>query len=270
MDRISKALEKLDQTDADTAALNSGESAQPQGNANAGHQFHYTQTRSVPVSREVLRQNLVVAGHDPGPFVDAYKVLRTKVLQKMRERGWNALGITSPNALAGKTLTSINLAVSLAMEVNQTVLLVDANLRGPSVHKYFGYEPLFGLNDFLLDNVPIQKILINPKGIERFVILPGKRALFNSSEMLSSPRMAELVDELKKRYPSRIVLFDLPHLATSDALAFAPYVDAVLLVVEEGKTTQDELQHSVEQLQSTPLLGTVLNKVEVDLDSSKA
>ena len=229
----------------------------------AQHRIQYTQTRVLPVSQETLRQQHVIAGQPPSPYVDAYKVLRTRVLQKMRERNWNALAITSPNAQAGKTLAAINLALSLALEVNQTVLLVDANLRDPAVHRYFGFKPDIGLSDYLLDQIPVQQLLINPQGIERFVILPGSRPLPNSSEMLSSPRMVQLVEELKQRYPSRLVIFDLPHLATSDTLAFAPYVDAVLLVVEEGVTTQDELKQAMEHLQATPLLGTVLNKVEM-------
>lgn len=227
--------------------------------------IEYTQTRTVTVSRDYLKSQKVVAGFEPGYFVDSYKVLRTRVLQRMREQGWNTLAVTSPNPGTGKTLTAINLAITLAMEVNQTVLLVDANLRSPTVHKYFGVEPQYGLNDFLLDGVPIDKILFNPKGIGRFVVLPSKRPLLDSSEMLSSPRMAHCVEELKTRYPSRLVIFDLPHLNTSDALAFAPYVDAVLLVVGEGSTEQDDLAAAIEHLGTIPLLGTVLNKADMQM-----
>ena len=256
MERIIRALEK---THAERGIAPSLQS-EPDSLID---QIKYTQTRSLPVSREFLRQQRVIAGYDPNSFVDAYKVLRTKVLHRMREQGWNVLAITSPGPSTGKTVTAINLAISLALEVDQTVLLVDANLRKPSVHKFFGLAPEFGLSDYLLDNVPVQNILLRPKDIRRFVILPGKRPLLDSSEMLSSPRMSQLVEDLKTRYPSRIVLFDLPHLGTADALAFAPYVDAALLVIEEGKTTQDELTHAIEQLQPTPLLGTVLNKAEM-------
>jgi protein-tyrosine kinase len=232
-------------------------------------QIKYTHTRSLPISLDLLHRQRVIVGHQPGPFADAYKILRTKVLQKMREQDWNALAITSPGPNAGKTLTAINLAISLVLEVNQTVLLVDANLRRPSVHRYFGVNPEFGLSDYLLDNVPVQKILFNPKGIDRFVILPGNRPLPDSSEMLSSPRMSKLVDDLKSRYPSRFVLFDLPHLGTADALAFAPHADATLLVIEEGKTGQDELKQAIQHLDTTPILGTVLNKAEISYSGNQ-
>ena len=105
-------------------------------------------------------------------------------------------------------------------------------------------------------------MLFNP-GIERLVVLPAGRPTPNSSELLSSPKMAALVNELKSRYPSRIIVFDLPPmLSTDDALAFSPYVDAALLVVEDGGTTKDELVRAVEMLGDTALLGTVLNKAQ--------
>lgn len=262
MDRIGKALEKILPNQNTIATADYQPHRQESGRT---PRIQYSRTRSVNVSRDLLRQNRIIAGIEPGPFVDAYKILRTKVIQKLREQNWNALAITSPGPNAGKTLTAINLAISLALEVNQTVLLVDANLRNPSIHKFFGIEPAHGLNDFLLDHVSIEDMLINPKGIDRFVILPCKRPLPDSSEMLSSPRMLELVEEVKSRYPSRIVLFDLPHLGTADTMAFAPYVDAALLVLEEGKTTQDELQQAIENLHPKPIIGTVLNKAEASV-----
>lgn len=227
--------------------------------------IQYTRSRVIPVAPDILRRNRVIAGYEPSPFVDAYKVLRTKVLQRMRERGWNSLGVTGPGPGAGSTLTAINLAISVAAEVDQTVLLVDANLRTPSIHRYFGFEPELGLNDYLLDGIGLEQMLVHPNGIERLVILPGTRPLPESSEMLSSPQMIRLVGEMKSRYPSRVVVFDLPHCATADTLAFLPHVDAAVLVLEEGRTTQEEVQHAVAHFQATSLLGTVLNKADIPL-----
>ncbi|MEO5630959.1 MAG: CpsD/CapB family tyrosine-protein kinase [Nitrospiraceae bacterium] len=202
-----------------------------------------------------------MATHDRGPFVDAFKILRTQVMQRLRENNWNVLGVTSPGHGEGKTLTAVNLAVSLAMETTQTVLLVDANLRNPSVHEVFGLDECPGLADYLLDNQPLEDLLVHP-GIGHFVLLPGGRAIFNSTEILTSPKMLALVEELKYRYPSRIVIFDLPPLLhTADVIAFSPYTDALLLVVEEGKTTAEEVQRALSLVKnSRPVLGTVLNK----------
>ncbi len=220
----------------------------------------YTQTKTVKVSRSALREKRVVSGFEAGVFTDANKILCTQVHQRLRENGWNSLAIVSPGENEGKTLTAINLAISLSLEVDHTVLLVDADLRHPGVHAYFGIKQGQGLSDYLTGGASVEELLVNP-GIEHFVLLPGGKPLLNSSEMLGSPKMAELVQELKNRYPTRIVLFDLPPVLTAaDAMAFSPYVDAALLVVEEGKTKQDDVKRAVEMLSSTRIIGTVLNK----------
>lgn len=221
----------------------------------------YTQTRTLDISPAVLRERRVMAAYDKGPFVDAYKILRTQVMHRLRENGWNVLGVTSPGYGEGKTLTAVNLAVSLAMETTQTVLLVDSDLQSPMVHQAFGLADCPGLADYLLDEQPVENLLLHP-GIGRFVLLPGGRAISNSTEILTSPKMVGLVEELKHRYASRVVIFDLPPLLhTADVLAFSPYTDALLIVVEEGKTTGEELQRALALVKnSRPVLGTVLNK----------
>jgi protein-tyrosine kinase len=241
-------------------------STRPQtGKTSGGHVLPrpivYTRTRSLDIPLSVLRQRRVMAAYDKGPFVDAFKILRTQVMQRLREHDWNVLGVTSPGHGEGKTLTAVNLAVSLAMETAQTVLLVDANLRNPSVHEVFGLDDYPGLTEYLLDNELLEDLLVHP-GIGRFVLLPGGRAISNSTEILTSPKMLALVEELKHRYPARIVIFDLPPLLhTADVIAFSPYTDALLLVVEEGKTTAEEVQRALSLVKnSRPVLGTVLNK----------
>jgi capsular exopolysaccharide synthesis family protein len=260
MERIKEALERARQERQQTGgtfgtATSRGAAGMPPS------QITYTQTRHAEVSGEYLRNKRVITGHDPDFFTDAYRILRTQVFQRLRENRWNALAVTSPGFNEGKTLTTINLAISLAMEVNYTVLLVDADLRHPNVHTYFGLEPEFGLSDYLVSDKPLQELLVHPAGIQGLVILPGGKPLINSAEMLNSPKMSRLVEELKTRYPSRIVLFDLPPvLTTADAVAFAPYVDAALLVVEEGKTSTQDAQRATDLLKDTHLIGVVLNK----------
>jgi Mrp family chromosome partitioning ATPase len=139
--------------------------------------------------------------------------------------------------------------------------LVDADLRKPSVHRLFGIDHAKGLADVLLDEEPVEQALIHP-GIGRFVLLPGGRAVPRSAEALTSARMRALVDELKHRYPSRIVLFDLPPVLTSaDVLAFGPFLDALLLVTGEGMTRRHDIEDSMVRLKgAVPILGTVLNQ----------
>lgn len=261
MERIREALERARrEREGGSSSLLAGDK-RSESRVDPGAPITYTQTRTVHVPPRLLYQNRIVSALGAGPFTDAFKILRTRVLRAMRANNWNALAITSPGEHEGKTLTAINLAISIAMEVGQTVLLVDADLRHPSVHQYFGLTPDFGLSDYLLANEAIEDLLIHP-GIAGFVFMPGGRSLQNSSEMLSSPKMSELVRELKARYPARTIIFDLPPaLSAADALAFAPHVDASLLVVEECKTQGDDLERAVEVLQgATNLLGVVLNK----------
>jgi protein-tyrosine kinase len=257
MDRIRTALELYKDL---KGSCSHGESPKRA----AGHApppITYTRTRSLSVPHTVLRGHRVMAAHSKGPFVDAYKILRTQVTQRLRENGWNVVGVTSPGYGEGKTLTAVNLAVSLAMETTQTVLLVDSDLQDPTVHQVFGLKDCLGLVDYLLDDQPVEDLLLHP-GIGRFVLLPGGRAISNSTEILTSPKMVALVEELKHRYPSRVVIFDLPPLLhTADVLAFSPYTDALLMVVEEGKTTGEELRRALTLVKnSRPVLGTVLNK----------
>ena len=258
MERIKQALDKARDK---KQSLNFGEPSALHNNGPRSDQnIEYTETSIVAMHSESLHEKRVVAVDENAPATAAYKVLRTQVLQRLRVNNWNSLAITSPTEGCGKTLTALNLAICLAREVNHTVLLVDMDLRRPKLHTYFPGIPGLGISDYLLKDVELNSILINP-GIDRLVILPGHKSFSSSSETLSSPKMVKLVEELKARYPSRIVLFDLPPvLACDDVIAFAPYVDAALLVVEDGKTQENELKRAVELLDSINILGTVLNK----------
>ena len=223
-------------------------------------EISYTRTRIVATPREVLRENRVIGGLETGPIVDAYKILAIQVKQRLREKNWNALAVISPGEGDGKTLTAINLAICLSLEVDQTVLLVDADLRNPSAHRYLGLPSGKGLSDHFVDDTPLEEILVNP-GLKRLVVLPGGRPLANSSEILGSKKMAKLVQELKSRYPSRIVVFDLPPvLSAADVIAFAPYVDAAVMVVAENCTGREELGRASELLGAISTLGVVLNR----------
>lgn len=228
--------------------------------ANHGLNIVYRETRKVEVPPTALHRNRLLNGMANDEATTAYKLLRTHVLQRMRLNDWQTLAITSPGPGEGKTLTALNLAISLAREVNHTVLLVDLDMRRPTVARYLEHKPLYGLTDYLMGDVPLQQIMITPN-VERLVILPGKEPVMHSSELLSSPKMVRLVKELKERYQSRLILFDMPPLLVADdMLAFAPNIDAVLLVVQEGKTKKDQLKRAVEMLEGIKVLGTVLNQ----------
>lgn len=222
--------------------------------------YNYSVTRTLTVPPQTLIENRLIAQDITDPRARRFQVLRTKVLQQMRKKNWNTLAITSPTPDAGKSMVAANLAVSIALEGNQSVLLVDMDLSKPSIHQYFGFNPEHGIHDYFDGTTSIEDMLVNP-GLDRLVLLPGKRGIINSSEQISSPLVKSLVNELKTRYEARLVIFDLPPVLISDeVLVFLPYVDCSLLVVESGKNRPKEVENALEAVGSNPLLGTVLNK----------
>lgn len=269
MDRIERAMEKA-KLSADKGLANKN---RPRGGRNNSHsklmtrdneKIEYTQTRKNEIARnqDELVQRRVVAHQKYSPDASIFKMLRTKVLKKLRENDWNSFAVTAPTQGVGKSFVSVNLAIAMAMEVNQTVLLVDMDLKYPRINWYLDMDVKVGLRDHLVSEVPISEILVNP-GIERLVVLPGRGEAVGSSEMVSSPKMRELVEDLKSYYQSRIIIFDMPPvLAADDVLASMDYYDALLMVVEEGGNTPAEIKKAMQMVSGTNILGTVLNKSE--------
>lgn len=256
---IDKAREQRQSPDGSSVVTRPVDTttAAPASNA---QNIAYTQTRVVKLDPEHLRRERVVAADHNDKRTESYRQLRTQILRKLRENNWRTLAITSPNSQAGKSLTALNLAISLSLEVNQTVMLVDLDLRSSSLMKKLGIQPEYGLIDVLEGRIELNQALINP-GFERLVVLPNG-ADNHRSELLSSPQMGKLLSDIVNRYQDRFIIFDLPALLDDDdALVFAPYADALLLVVEDGVSKRSEIERCKQLLEGTQLLGTVLNKV---------
>jgi len=220
----------------------------------------YINSKHVQLDGKVVAENRCVGALARPCEIDSYKVLRTQVSQLTKQEGKNTIMVTSARAGEGKTLTAINFALSLAMEFDQTVLLVDCDLKQQGIHKILGIESKKGLSDYLLSGIDLSQLIMWP-GIEKFTFVSGGRALYDSSELLGSPRMKELITEMKERYPERYVIFDVPPVLTgADALAFAPLVDGILVVVEAGKTSIHDVNEAISLLPKEKILGLVLNK----------
>ena len=190
----------------------------------------------------------------------SYKILRTRVQQRLEASTWHSIAITAAAAGDGKTLTSINLAIALARDLNSWVFLVDLDLQRPQIAPYLGMRFDKGLSDYLAGQANFEDIVYEP-GIERLAVIPNGRALEQSSELLGSPRMFELSQALVNETPRRIVIFDMPPLLLSDdVIRFMPNVDCVLMVVSEGNTPRATLQHACESIPERKLLGIVLNR----------
>lgn len=222
--------------------------------------FSYSETCSVELQGTALRQNRVIAANQNDSRAEVYRQLRSQVLATLRRNGMRTMAITSAHEDAGKTLTAVNLAISISQEVNQTVMLVDLDLRSPSVHRTLGIEVEKGIVDYLANDEPLENIMVNPQ-LPRFVVVPGLPREQYSSELLTSPAMHDFLDEITRRYSDRLVLFDLPPLLRNDdAMSFAPLVDTCLLVVEDEVTTRRDIERSLQLLSHATLIGTVLNK----------
>jgi non-specific protein-tyrosine kinase len=178
----------------------------------------------------------------------------------MSEEGKNTLMITSAKPGEGKTLTAINLAISFSHQFNKTVLLVDGDIKKPTIHKYLGLEDGSGLADCLVNKTQITDGLVNP-GMDRIVILRGGSPQTNSAELLGSEKMKALLKEMKERYPERFIIFDTsPVLTSADPLVLANLVDGILLVVEAEKTKKEEVLKVLEMFKNKTVIGTVFNK----------
>jgi hypothetical protein len=223
--------------------------------------IQYTRTRVFAPAASVLERHRIMQPDSVAPASVAFRMLRTQVLQGMNGKGWRTLAMFSPGANDGKTTTAINLAISLASDRRHTVLLVDFDFKRPSLAARFGLSPEFGSDDALGNQAPVEDCLYHPEGFDRLVVMPARGTVGQSSEMLAGPRTRKLVAELVKRYPDRLVLFDLPPVLTSDdALSFAPLVHCGLVVAAERRTPRTHLVRTMELLHKTPIVGTVLNR----------
>lgn len=220
----------------------------------------YSESQETLIDAATFIENRCLCVFRDAPETDFYKILRTQIQQRTKAKGWNTVMVTSVQPGEGKTLTSINLAITFTKEFNQTVLLVDSDLKRQCVHQYMGFSSQKGLIDYLLDDVPLKDLIVWP-GIEKLTVISGGRTIQDSAELLGCPRMAELVVDMKTRYKDRFVLFDVPPiLIGADALAFAPLVDAIIMVVEAGRTSIHDIKKALELIPQDKFLGFVLNR----------
>ncbi len=200
-------------------------------------------------------------GKEDPAFSDRYRLLRTRVIQALKTRGHSVVGITSPGPKDGKTLTSINLAISIAREGSYKVVLIDADLRKPSVADDLGIRAAAGLIDHLSSDVEFEDVILRTN-VENLFVVPGRHEESHVAvpELLSSDKMRQLIEQLRRREKC-IVVVDLPPVRLGDdVVALAPYLDGILLIVREGETTVDALRDSAELLKDFTILGTVLNQ----------
>ena len=211
--------------------------------------------------QDVLKKNRVINFEYPDDARNSYKMLRTRTVQKMRTEKWRILAITSPLEGAGKSLTALNLAITLASHGDHEVFLFDLDLRNPSIATYLGLPgDQKGIGDYVAGKAAFGSIAYDV-GIENLVVVPGFERHLNSSELIASSPMVDLFANIVTQYRDPFIIVDLPSVLTADdALAISPIIDGFLLVVSESETLRDDVTKSLELLRGSNIFGVVHNK----------
>ncbi len=222
----------------------------------------YTDSMKWKIDSQVVEKYRGVCIKSDAKEIERYKILRARINQQAKDRKIKTIMITSANQNEGKTVTSINMGFTFARELKQTVLLVDCDFKGQDIHNFFGINSHLSLIDYFLDETPVNELIIWP-GIEKFSFISGDRTVLDTSELLSSEKMEKLVKEMGERYDDRYVFFDTPHvLGRSEAISMAPMMDGIIMVVEAGKTSKEDVKKALSLLPEEKFLGFVLNKQE--------
>ena len=208
----------------------------------------------------------LVAFHNPQSFeAEQFRMLRTNILFPPEGKpSPRTILVTSALPGEGKSFVSSNLALTIAQNIDKHVLLIDCDMRRPSVHKIFGYKSVPGLSNYLRGEFALEDLIIKTAN-NHLSILPVGPVPLNPAELLSSNRMIALVSEVRARYDDRYIIIDSPppHL-TAESNALAQFVDGILLVVRFGKTNRDLVTQLVEKLEREKILGVVANSLRRD------
>jgi receptor protein-tyrosine kinase len=200
-------------------------------------------------------------------IAEEYRVIKRPLLRNVTQGSEtdayhrNLIMVTSSVPGEGKSFSSINLAISMAMELDRTVLLVDADVSRPSVLNHLGLPPARGLMDVLLnDDVLLPDVLLRTN-IEKLTILPAGMPHQRATEFLASDAMVRLLDDLATRYADRVIIFDSPPLLmTTEARVLATHMGQVVIVVEAGRTSQAMVRQALSTIEACPVKMMLLNK----------
>jgi len=212
---------------------------------------------------------IIMNGNPDTPIAEEYRKLKTVILRMTRDEFRNTVMVTSALSGEGKSLTSANLAIMMAREYGQTVLLVDSDLRRPSLHEYLGMPLHVGLADCLEDRIDAGRAIVKT-GIQKLSFMSAGKKVENPGELLSSQRMKEFLLELKHRYRDRYIIIDsAPILLFAETQALSMLVDGVLVVVKEGGASLKGLTQTFEVLKDSTVLGIVYNDASATILGGK-
>jgi len=226
------------------------------------------QSRRIEINLETLVASGIVSPHAPrSQIADQYRVIKRPLINNAMGKGasvvvnGNLIMVTSSLQGEGKSFTAINLAVSIATELDNTVLLVDADVARPSVMNMLGLPPSPGLMDLLLDETRSLSSVLLKTNIDKLTILPSGRPHPRATELLASDAMVRLVEDISARYPDRIIVFDSPPLlVTTESRVLATHMGQIVFVVQAGRTMQSEVRQALATIESCPVKLMLLNK----------
>lgn len=225
-----------------------------------------SQVQSINLAR-LHRMGVVAPDAEKSQIAEEFRIIKRPLIANAfgqgtaRVKNGNLIMVTSSLPGEGKSFCAINLAISMAMEMDRTVLLIDADVAKPRVPEYLGIHADKGLLDVLQDkDLKLSDVLIKTD-IAKLTVLPAGRTYKRATELLASAAMTRLVEDIGNRYPDRIILFDSPPLlATSESSVLATHMGQIVMVVEAEKTSQEAIREALGHIQSCEVVGMLLNK----------
>jgi capsular exopolysaccharide synthesis family protein len=209
-----------------------------------------------------IDRNLVALTDPHSPEAEQFKILRTNILFPLAGSPPRSILVTSASPSEGKTFAAANLAISIALNINRHVLLIDADMRRPELHKRFGFGSVPGLSDYLAEGRPLTSLLLKTK-VEKLTLLAAGPPPDNPAELIGAERMSSLLAEVTNRYPDRIVVIDAPPPAlAAETGVLARQVDGILVVVRYGSTRRSDLADLVARVGEKKILGSIVNYIE--------
>lgn len=206
-----------------------------------------------------------IISNEQDPVLNAYRVMRTRVLQKMQDNNWRTIAVVSPGAAAGKTVTAVNLAISIGSKDGNRVTLVDLDFYRPRIAKYLGISDPPSVVDYFEGKKSLEAVTVRPD-LTDMLLIANERVSRRGGELLASNKSDELVQTAIQDFGSRVVIFDMsPLLGCDDTIAFLPKVDCALVVASSGETRSRDLKEAIRVLGDTPIIGSVLNKAPTTL-----
>lgn len=224
---------------------------------------HDAYSREAALDRATMAAQRIVSADASDPRSKSFDMLRTQVVQAMAKNDWQTLAITSPTPGCGKTLTAINLALSIARHPERSVVLVDLDLQKPQIARRLGIKSDAGVLGVLEGRLTVQEAVVRVRA-DRYdmLVLPAEVPTAESSEWMASLAMADMLQAFRDAYPDRTIILDLPPMLVSDdVIAVLPRIDCALLVSAVGTSTLAEIEECTRYLKQTNVVRMVVNKV---------